>query len=280
MRARAVGAPGGCEPRARLLDPKRNRALFDAGLSHLEVGFRTPNDSSFSMRLRGGSLTLADYTRRVEQLLDAKIELEARTEIAVKFFIRPKAAEYGLGESYDHLTSEQDNLAIARHFQEFVLRSARQYGKSVAGWEAVPVQIVDGGYPIYPGITLNWSRLQDFWMREQRGQTSGWGAIVCGCNAAFRENFGILADGRVTTCCVDYDGKNVVGDLRKSSLMEVINSSEAQRMKSSFDWFRPPTAFCKECKGGPTLATSAIKQVWTVYLDAKTRLLGHGVKTL
>jgi len=263
-----------------LLDPQRNRALFDAGLSHLEVGFRTPNDSSFSMRLRGGSLTLGEYMKRVEELLDDKIRLDARTEVAVKFFIRSKAADYGLGDPYEHLTSEEDNLAMARSFHECVVRSAVRHGKDIDPWRDVPIRVVDGGYPIYPGITLNWSRLQDFWVREQRGKSSGWNAIVCGCNAAFRENFGILADGRVTTCCVDYDGKNVVGDLRNNSLMEIIHSAEAERMRRSFLRFRPPTPFCKECKGGPTLASSALKQVVTVYLDAKSRVLKKGVKTL
>ena len=112
------------------------------------------------------------------------------------------------------------------------------------------------------------------------GQTGGWDAVVCGCNAAFRENFAVLADGRVTTCCVDYDAKNVVGDLRKNTLMEVINSPEAQHMKRSLEWFRPPTKFCRECKGGPTFATSALKQVLTVYLDGKARIFGRGAKTL
>jgi len=148
-----------------LLSPARNLSLFNANLSHLEVGFRTPNDSSFSMRLRGGSLTLSEYLRRVEGLLDDKIRVGARTDVAVKFFIRTKAAEYGVGESYEHLTSERDNLAMAHHFYDFVMRSARRHGKAIEGWDEIPIRVVDGGYPIYPGVTLNWSRLQDFWMR-------------------------------------------------------------------------------------------------------------------
>jgi len=119
---------------------------------------------------------------------------------------------------------------------------------------------------------LNWSRIQDFWVREQRGQKKGYPAIVCGCTAGFRHNFGILASGEVTTCCVDYDGKNVVGDLRKQTLMEVLESDEARRVKLSLERFRPPTDFCRECKGGPTLLTSALKQVSTVYLDVRQRL--------
>jgi MoaA/NifB/PqqE/SkfB family radical SAM enzyme len=240
-----------------LLDEARNQQLFDAGLSYLEVGFRTPNDTSFSMRLRGGQLGLEEYVARVKGLLKQKIQTRAPTEITVKFFIRSKAAELKLGDPYEHLTSLEDNLKMAAVFRDYVLAASREH---------------DGGYEIYPGIKLNWSRIQDFWVREQRGQKKGYPAIVCGCTAGFRHNFGIFASGEVTTCCVDYDGKNVVGDLRKQTLMEVLESDEARRVKLSLERFRPPTDFCRGCKGGPTLLTSVLKQLSTVYLDVRQRL--------
>lgn len=255
-----------------LLETSRNRALFDAKLSHLEVGFRTPNDTSFNMRLRGGHLTLDEYVTRVKELIDDKIGMAAPTELAIKFFIRSKAADLRLGDPYEHLTSVKDNLRIATLFRNHVLESGRKAGGPADEWASVPLRIVNGGYTVYPGITFNWSRIQDFWVREQRGQAKGYGAIVCGCTAGFRHNFGILASGEVTTCCVDYDGKNVVGDLRKNTLMEVIDSEEARRIKRSFERFRPPTQFCRECKGGPTLAYSVLKQVGTVVNDIRQRL--------
>jgi MoaA/NifB/PqqE/SkfB family radical SAM enzyme len=263
-----------------LLNSKTTRALFDANLSYLEVGFRTPNESSFSMRLRGHSLSLEQYIVRVKNLLEDKIRSQARTTVAVKFFIRTKAAEMGLGDPYEHLTSHQDNLAMAQLFRDHALDIARQEGLPIAEWARVPVRVTDGSYEILPGVMLNWSRIQDFWMHEQRGHQQAWKAVVCGCSAAFRDNFGILASGEVTTCCVDYDGKNVVGDLRKNSLMEILASDEARRMKRSLEWFRPPTEFCRECKGGPTLTMSVLKQAGTVYLEAKARILGRPVRTL
>ncbi|MEO8484476.1 MAG: radical SAM/SPASM domain-containing protein [Acidobacteriota bacterium] len=255
-----------------LLEPARNRALFDAGLSHLEIGFRTPNDSSFNKRLRGGHLTLDEYVSRVKQLLEDKVRLGAATEVSLKFFIRSRAAELKLAEPYEHLTSLDDNLTMARTFRDHVLEISRSAGGPTEEWAKVPLRVVNGSYAIYPGVMLNWSRIQDFWVREQRGQTKGYGAVVCGCTAGFRHNFGILASGEVTTCCVDYDGKNIVGDLRTHSLMDVLQSKEAERVKLSLERFRPPTAFCSECKGGPTMTSSLLKQVGTVANDIRQRL--------
>jgi wyosine [tRNA(Phe)-imidazoG37] synthetase (radical SAM superfamily) len=93
-----------------LLEKKRNKMLFENNLSRLEVGFRTPNDTSFSMRLRGGHMTLAAYTQRVKELIDDKLRMHARTELCIKFFIRSQVAMVGMGDPYEHLTSQQDNL--------------------------------------------------------------------------------------------------------------------------------------------------------------------------
>ena len=257
-----------------LLEKKQNQELFENNLSRLEIGFRTPNDTSFNLRLRGGHLTLDDYIRRVKELIDDRIRLQARTELCFKLFIRSHLASAKLGDPYEHLTSATDNLRIARIFQDYTLESARKYGVPTEEWENVPLRIVNGEYPIFPGIYLNFARIQDFWVREQRGENHGTGyrGFLGGCSAGFRDDFGILVSGEVTTCCVDYDGKNVIGDLHEQSLMEVLESAEAKRILRSFKMFIPPTEFCRECRGGPTLLSSVAKQASTIAIDIRDRI--------
>ena len=67
-----------------------------------------------------------------------------------------------------------------------------------------------------------------------------------------------------TRTAVAVDGDRVVG--------AVSDSDEALRIKRSFDHCRPPTQFCRECRGGPTLASSVLKQVSTVALDVRDRI--------
>lgn len=256
-----------------LLETKRNEALFENNLSRLEVGFRTPNDSSFGLRLRGNQLTLPEYIRRVEELLEDKIRTNAATEVSLKLFIRSHAAIAHLADEYEHLTSEEDNLRMAQHFQQHILTMARKYGRDTTEWQNLELRVVEGEYPIYQGIILGFQRIQDFWVREQRGpKSTGYRALLGGCSAGFRHDFGILANGEVTTCCVDYDGKNVIGDLRNQSLMEVINSKEARRIKRSLKFFIPPKPFCRECLGGPTLLSSLLKQASTIGIDIRDRM--------
>ena len=57
-----------------LLETKRNHGLFEANLSRLEIGFRTPNDTAFNLRLRGGKLTVAEYIRRTKEHFEEAIQ--------------------------------------------------------------------------------------------------------------------------------------------------------------------------------------------------------------
>jgi MoaA/NifB/PqqE/SkfB family radical SAM enzyme len=255
-----------------LLEKKRNELLFANNLSRLEVGFRTPNDNSFSMRLRGGKLTLTEYLRRTKGLIDDRLRTRARTEICIKLFWRSYMAAFGLADGYEHLTSDRDNAEIVQVLRDHTLERARAYGYDTSPWEGRPVPAHTGDNMIFPGVYLGYSRIQDFWVREQRGNSNGYPAWFGGCSAGFRDDFGILCSGEVTTCCVDYDGRNVIGDLRQQSLMEILASPEAQRIRQSLWRFKPPTEFCRECLGGPTIATSAIKQLWTVATDIKDRI--------
>ncbi len=215
---------------------------------------------------------MEQYIGRVQGLISDKLRTRTATEICIKFFVRSFAAEIKLGAEYEHLTSAEDNLNVARGLQQYTLRAARDLDIPTDNWDAIPLRIVDGEYPIFPGIFIGFSRIQDFWVREQRGQNGkGYGAFIGGCSAGFRDDFGILASGEVTTCCVDYDGRNVIGDLHKHSLMELLDSVEAKRIRQSLDRFSPPTAFCKQCLGGPTLASSLIKQISSVAIDIRDR---------
>lgn len=256
-----------------LLESKRNLELFKNGLTRLEVSFRTPNENSFNARLRGTSLTLTEYIQRVQELISDKIQTKAATEISIKFFIRSYAAAAKLGDPYGHLTDKEANLKIARSLRSHTLETAKKNSVSTYGWQDLPIRIVNGEYPIFPGVYIGFGRIQDFWVREQRGdRKTGYPAFLAGCSDAFRNSFGILASGEVTTCCVDYDGRNVIGDLRNQSLMEVLGSDQAKRIRRSFKWCIPPTPFCRECKGGPTFISSIMKQASSVFLDLRDRI--------
>ena len=97
---------------------------------------------------------MEQYIGRVQGLISDKLRANAVTEICIKFFIRSFAAEIKLGNEYEHLTSAEDNISVARGLQQYTLRTAGELGISTDGWDAVPIRVVDGEYPIFPGISI------------------------------------------------------------------------------------------------------------------------------
>ncbi len=58
----------------------------------------------------------------------------------------------------------------------------------------------------------------------------------------------ILQDGRVALCCLDYDGKVIVGDMRNETITEVwngspLNSLRQKQIELKFD----EISTCRDC---------------------------------
>jgi hypothetical protein len=66
-------------------------------------------------------------------------------------------------------------------------------------------------------------------------------------------------------------GRNVIGDLHEHTLMELLESDDAKRIRQSLNRFSPPTPFCRQCLGGPTFASSLIRQISSVAVDIRDR---------
>ena len=59
----------------------------------------------------------------------------------------------------------------------------------------------------------------------------------------------IYVDGRVTVCCFDYDGKYVVGDLKKETLEEIWNNKKMRLIRRQFKKGKiNENPLCKDCK--------------------------------
>ncbi|MBU0699708.1 radical SAM protein [bacterium] len=54
-------------------------------------------------------------------------------------------------------------------------------------------------------------------------------------------------DGRVGPCCMDYDGKYIIGDVREQSLSQIWNSSEIQGLRAALQDKNSQVELCKNC---------------------------------
>lgn len=112
------------------------------------------------------------------------------------------------------------------------------------------------------------------WVSQEKAGQPGFVKGVIGACDGLSGHCGILWNGDVTTCCKDYDGKNVFGNLGQATLAAVLDSPEGRRLRRSLGRCLLPTDYCRLCRGGDTLRDALIHQLGTIVLF-KTPLLSR-----
>jgi hypothetical protein len=79
-----------------------------------------------------------------------------------------------------------------------------------------------------------------------------------------RDHFAILNSGEVTLCCVDYDGKTGIGNINDKALVDILNSSELEKIMKGFRFGRLVHPHCKKCLGSNSTISSWVKPALSV----------------
>ena len=62
-----------------------------------------------------------------------------------------------------------------------------------------------------------------------------------------RTHFGILVDGTVVPCCLDYNGKLKLGNIFTESIEDILNSPNAKAIKEGFLNNKKISEMCQHC---------------------------------
>ena len=76
------------------------------------------------------------------------------------------------------------------------------------------------------------------------------------CHELWRGNLLVLWDGRVVPCCVDFDGRIIVGDAQKESLSQIWNGKNMRRLRRLHRQGRFPQV-CDQCEEYRSLRISS-----------------------
>lgn len=62
-----------------------------------------------------------------------------------------------------------------------------------------------------------------------------------------RDHIGVLCDGSVVPCCMDYDGNAVLGNLFEENLDKILDTEKAKSFKENLDAGLAPCEMCRRC---------------------------------
>lgn len=104
------------------------------------------------------------------------------------------------------------------------------------------------------------------WVSQENAGRPGFVKGWVGACDGMSGHCGILYNGDVTTCCKDYDGKNVFGNVGAANLVAILDSREGRRLRRSLACCLLPTEYCRLCRGGDTLKDALLQQFGTIAL--------------
>jgi radical SAM protein with 4Fe4S-binding SPASM domain len=200
---------------ASLADPEHVRACMSAGLDSLKWSCNAADDAQFK-ELMGVS---------------AKLYQKAKDNIKAAWIIRSEGYKTGLFASSILYNDGQPRRAI-KFLENHVYPYVDQFywlPLYTAGGQAKNVQRELGFHP----IAGNTGRLAN-------------PADPLPCWTLFTEAH-IMADGRMTGCCLDSNGKWVMGDLKKQKFMEIWHSEEFRNLRKAHLKKNVLGTVCQEC---------------------------------
>ncbi|HTZ18964.1 MAG TPA: radical SAM/SPASM domain-containing protein [Dissulfurispiraceae bacterium] len=236
--------------------------LLDYDLHQIDISLQTPDERSFTLR-KAGALQFDKYLKGIFDFFGSYHSLHEKTIFKFRFLntrFSNKPMEERLGpirviSSTDELRETfrywagriYDMLRIDNEKRESALK---RIDKLVSyKWNVVEV---------WPNVFFETYVLSD-WGHAfgENGVREAW----AGCCFGMQDHFAVLYNGDVVLCCIDYDGNTKVGNVRESSLEEILSSTQVGEIVSGFRKMKLVHPYCRKCLGSKSLLSWIFKPV-------------------
>lgn len=255
--AGSKGVAVGLTTNGGLLNPTTIKALAERDLRQIDISLQTPDKDSF-LRTRGPRIDFEKYTHRILDLVAAcrgrqtmpifKLRImttrfagQLRDELGIPNFLARSEDLHRVIIEWTETISER----LGRPVPEKLTAKVRRIG--IFGWNVIE---------ILPNIFIETYVLTD-WGNAFRSDN----VIEAGRGYCFgmRDHFGILYNGDVVLCCIDYDGKTALGNVRDSSLATILSGDKLKNIMQGFRTGRLVEPYCRKCLGSHSMLGSYIK---------------------
>ncbi len=247
------------------LGTETGRRLLDYPLHQIDISLQTPDAESFKLR-KSKTISFDSYLRGVLRFFQSYQSKWPETTFKFRFLntrFRKKGIEKKVGpvrviSSTEELRTTFHYWAGAIHDMMGVAPEDRRAAlKGIESLVCHKWNVVE----ICPRVHFETYMLED-WGNAFDGSnvSDAWAGYCFG----MRDHFGILFNGDVTLCCVDFDGNTAVGNLNNASLKEILSSEEVEKILKGFSRFRLVHPHCKHCLGSKSLAAWLLKPIISV----------------
>jgi|APIni6443716594_1056825.scaffolds.fasta_scaffold17920_1 hypothetical protein len=215
----------------------RTRATREAlaFCDQLDISLRAANEDEYGRLSQGGSFP--EYLAGIAEFLRLREQLGAQ-HVRVRMFTGTHvpwlSRQIGLGKSGDALTSVSRGVTVP----------------------------VDSGLSLFVEPRLDWVRAEGRYPSRFFGR----------CDEPAK-GFAMLANGDVTPCCFDHEGKNALGNfITGGGVASIVLGHEARTFRGNLQQRRIPTELCAGCLARSTRLRSLVYQAGWALLGLPDRL--------
>lgn len=250
---------------SRLDDATLNR-LFSLPITHMILSLQTPTPETFRLR-RAPNLTFDDLIGLVKATIRKKFEKNNAVSFSIDLLNTCSFVRNLIDLRSDIRVLEDDESAkdVVASWVDFAKEVIDQWHLDFTPPTDEDIQSLSlrrgFAFDILPDVKLI-SRKATNWANTLTNGKRIFPGLIGGCSALTGQ-CGILWNGDVVLCCGDFDGRTVIGNVRESRLVDVLESDYAKRLRRDFRLGLMTHPYCRQCRGGTTLRTWLSRQVGT-----------------
>lgn len=256
-----------------LLSGQMLSEMAEAGVSKVILSLQTPDEATFGHRGARG-ISFAEYSGKVIEAA-RRAMTDGRVDLRISFLssplrrlIFPVMPEVSIADDTKslkrHLSDWADKILMGTE-QEPLLKGFRSRLQWVSSFKNNSVRLG-------PNVSFD-TRIMGDW--AVHSIDDGIRARFGYC-PAIQENLGILWNGDVVFCCVDYEGKTAVGNLIDNTLEECLARPQIQKALKGFNTLRVLHPHCQRCIGDKNLLNTVVRQVGSIIYFKGVRRLFSG----
>lgn len=242
--------------------------ILREGIDHILFSVQTPDKDSFA--LRQAPVDFFTYKKKICSLI-ARIIEHGSTKVTLSFLTTPctffllPSKKYRIIRNKKELISfftdwlyEITDVVQNKGFQENLYKKKKVFLKRLSsfrmlGWNKLSIT----KYFILE------TRVLGDWIHQGLSAEKIIKARVGFCEG-LKSHFGILSNGDMVFCCVDYDGNTRFGNLKENTIKEALAQKRVQNVMQSFEKFIVKEPYCQRCLGDVSFDKALLRQLGSI----------------
>jgi hypothetical protein len=265
-----------------LLSDQLMRSLLEAETHTIIASVQTPDRTAFE--LRKARIGFDEYKDRVTSALALSLDRDHQTDVVLSLLVTPfkrlllPSRQMSIIDTRRQLVERAmdwiDTIAdkCSRDEVQALFRARGRQLKQRLG----KLHLLNRNRVRITNTLSLESRPLGDWVRpplkDSELRSAHWGACE-----GLTEHFGILWNGDLVYCCVDYDGETVFGNIGRTTIREAFQDREVRRTIHDFHGYRIRHPRCRKCLGDTSLPKSLGRQFGSIlYFKLFRHLQGLG----